>query len=128
MPVTVEQYQDEPIIMASFSGLLDFDTVREMFAISADLIDAIGPPVYRITDWRGISSTFSDMMQIFREAGQGFPGSSTDPRLHPVMVGRTEWSRLTRDAMLQEQFGGIDIPIFETVEEALEYVYISMSS
>ena len=123
MTVTVTRLRGQPIIVATVSGRHSLQTMLEVFTRSAELITDSDPFLYRITDFTGVDSTLADVVAMAREARQGLPGSTTDSRFRPVFVGSNAWVKLGHEAMRQPQFGGVVIPIFDTMDAALAYVH-----
>jgi hypothetical protein len=50
------------------------------------------------------------------------PGSVADRRFSVLMVGHDQWTKLFLQFMAQKQFGGMILPCFVTLNQALEYV------
>ncbi len=126
MLVDVYRLEDRPIIIAKFEGESTVEDGLELFRRSDELIGVDETRVYRITDAIDVSTNFGDMMRIIREASRGQPGSTTDPRIHAVFVGRHGWIKLYRDMVKLAQFGGVDMPAFTTVADALKYVELEI--
>jgi hypothetical protein len=128
MPVRVEKLPDEPVLVITYEGHLDVETVKSAFTQSAALAAKIDGAVYRISDVRKGEGDFIDLMQIMAQVRAGIPGSSADPKIKGIFVGTHYMARLYADLMRQEQFGGIQIPFFKTVEEALDYIHVEMQA
>jgi hypothetical protein len=127
--VKVEKVPAEPIIIATLSGDLTPEIVQDMFAQSATLVDEIGGPVYRITDIRLTEISFHDLVLVLADCSHGQPGSPADPRIRGMLVGTThEWSRFFADSLQQEQYGRLNIPIFEELDQAMAYIHEEMAS
>lgn len=122
MSVTVTRIPNEPILVATIEGDVDLSTIQDLFAQSRELMKDMQGHVYRITDTRKAGVTFSELRDIVREAATRTEGSSTDPNVTPVFVGNQQMLRMTSGLMRQQQFGGIQIPIFGSIEEALEHI------
>ncbi len=128
MPVTVEKLADLPVVIAVLEGQVNVPVIQEMYRRSAELCEGIEGPIFRITDVREVTTSFAEMLGVIREASKGTPGSTTDPRFHPVFVGNNQWVRLVRDAMSQPQFGGINMPLFTSREDAMLYIIDQLGS
>jgi hypothetical protein len=115
---------NEPIILATLEGRIDVETMKQVFAQSAALADGMRGRIYRITDVRRVSNaeSFTDIIAIVREAAKGMPGSTTDPRIVPMFVGTHQMAKLAADLLRQQQFGGKQVPMFKSVEDALDFV------
>lgn len=128
MPVKVEQLPGEPIIVLTYEGHMDVETVIQAFAESVKLAEHIDGVVYRISDVRLGEGDFADVMKIITEIRKGIPGSTADPKIRGVFVGGHQMVRLYADILKQEQFGATNIPFFKSMEEALEYIRVDRSS
>lgn len=130
MSIKVFRIPDEAIIIATFTGPVTVHQIREMYAASTGLIapDEQGL-VYRITDFRSISSTPAEALNIYHTANSDMPGSTVDPRIRAILLGDNKWTRLASEMMWDAQ--ALDLPIFETLHDALTHIrflqYRSMS-
>ncbi len=122
MPVTVAQLDDQPIIVATFTGFVDLPTVQAMFRRSAEFKAQLGTPLYRISDVTNVSTSLQELLQIVSEASQNIPGSSMDPEIKGMFVGTNKWVGLFQSTMNDVEFGNISIPAFTSHEDALNYI------
>lgn len=122
MSVTVTRLENEPILIATMSGIMDTEMAKEAFRQSADLMGDADHTFYRITDVREIDANFVEMLSVIKEASTGEPGSSTDPRIKTTFVGTTTWIAFFRNALQNPKFGGKQMAAFPTMEEALASV------
>ena len=123
MPVTVERVPGKPIIIGTLRGHVTVELVKEMFEQSAKLADEIGEHVYRITDVSNVELTFKDLvMALANASSQKQPGSSADPRFTGMLVGSHKWSQMFSESIQQEQYGKMNIPLFEDVDAAMAYI------
>lgn len=130
MPNIYEKLPDEPILIVSTIGALTVYGVVEIFNRSAEIQREIGGTLYRITDNTQMDISAQDFIKIIQMAqvaGTVMPGSSADPNIRAVLVANNRWSLLFREALSQPQFGGVFLPIFETREQALQYVRIQIA-
>ena len=130
MSVQVTKLPNEPIIILTYEGLLDVETVKSAFQQSVELMQNIDGPVYRISDVRAGDADERGFAELFKLIGQlrnGVAGSSADPRIHGVFVGGNQLARLYADFMRQNQFGSRLIPFYQTVDEALEYIHFEIN-
>jgi hypothetical protein len=126
MAVTVEKMADEPIILVTSVGQINVTMMREVYMKIAAILDVVEPPVFRITDARNQETSFADMMGIIKEASKGQPGTTTDPRIRNVFVGRDKFAMLARDAYANTAPDHQAMPVFDTMEQALTYVRLEM--
>jgi hypothetical protein len=126
--VRVEQVGNEPIIHAKITGFVDIEVLLEVYRRTAELRVYMPKYIYRITEVTDVESSFSEMMEVIREAAKRGGSSSTDPTVTVVFVGTIHWVKLFTDALRQGAFGGKVIPIFEKYEDALAYVRSDIAS
>lgn len=122
MPILLERLESEPIIIARCIGRISASDFQAMYADSAALIRDDDLRVWRITDLRDWQTDFNEVLAMARNAASGLPGSTTDPRLSVVMVGRDNWAKLFNDFIRQEQYAGLYLPFFKSMDTALAYV------
>ncbi len=128
MPVKVEKLPDLPVIVLTYEGHMDVDTVKSAFVQSAAIAAEIEGTVYRISDVRQGEGNFADVVNIIKAIGASALGSSADPKIKGVFVGGHQLARMYADFLKQEQFGSTAIPFFQTLEEALEYIRVDLQS
>lgn len=92
----------------------------EVAAACAALIDGDGPH-YRITDFSAFEMTFSGLIQGMSQEKQRIPGSVSDPRLRNIFVGTQDMIALGAHSFKQAQYGGLDVMLFATLDDALDY-------
>lgn len=124
MPVKIEPVPDEPVVVVTFDGHLDVETVRKVFVETAAIFAKFEGDVYRIADIRTAKIGFVDLINIVKAVRGGLPASSIDPRVHGIFVGQNQFARMYADFV--KQMGGTPIPIFATMEDALEYAHLQM--
>ena len=126
MPVKIEPVPDEPIVIVTFEGHVDLETVRNMFVETAVIFAKFEGNVYRIADIRTADTDFVDIIKMIKAIRDGLPASSIDPRMHGIFVGQKQFARMYADFI--KQMGGAPIPIFATMEDALEYAHLQLQS
>lgn len=127
MPATVDRLPGEPIVVVTVTGHLTVEVMREVYRQIAKFADEIEPPIYRITDTRHREASFAEMMSIVKEAGKGMPGTTTDPRIRNVFVGRDKFAMIARDAYRNTNPEKLSMPTFDNMEDALTYVRYEIS-
>ena len=121
MPAEFKRIEGEPIVVAALSGHVVADDMETVYKETQTLLENELSHVYRITDVREADSNFGDMIKILM-ASKNKPGSSSDPRIKVVFVGKNKWVQMARDAFNREQFGAFDTPIFPDMEDAMGYI------
>lgn len=128
MPVDVSALPDKPIVLATLRGQITLSDATHIFQRTHELRQTMPEHIYRITDVREATSTFSEIIQIIRSGASDSPSATNDPTITIVFVGKSQWSKLFIDAMQQHQFGQVSIPLFNTIEEAMQFVEEDMQS
>lgn len=127
MSVSVEKLPNQPIIIAMLEGQVTVPMMTAMFQQSANLMAGMEGPVYRITNVQAsVNTTFGDILHVVKEASKGVPGSTTDPRVKPVFVGSHAMVKLAANMLEQGQFGSVHLPIFKSMDDALDYIYTEL--
>lgn len=128
MPCTFSQIEHEAILIARFT---DYLTLQDFRAWAAELgrrvaaLDAYY--VYHlIVITESADSSFTHIMLQFKEGVRKWNVLRTDAveghHLQGVIVGTHPLAKLSASFASQEQFGGVNLPIFTTEAEALVYV------
>ena len=125
MGYTVNRVNNEPIIsirmLAPLNPIEDLSNLyRETDAITADIQGTI----YRIVDWSEAQLTFdlvNDLLDIQRKnTATTAPRSS---RAKSFYIVASKWDRFNVESLRQPQYGGIEAPMFSTLDEALDAVH-----
>lgn len=123
MPVTVTPYGNDPILMVEFTGTTNAATLQEMYALSDEQLQFIDAPVaWRLIDITTADITFADVIHAFKTLDPDQPGSMHDQRFHTFFSSPHPMARLISDMLAQKQFGGVSVPVFPGLGEALLYV------
>lgn len=122
MTVEVSTLPDKPVVLATLRGQITLDDARYIFQQTHKLRQSMPDHIYRLTDVREATSSFSEIIQIIRSGADDLPSATNDPTITVVFVGKSQWSKLFIDAMRQQQFGQVTIPLFNTLDEALEFI------
>lgn len=128
MPVTINQLENKPIIIAAFEGVVTVDDVIQTFQESAEIMGDDQQSYHRITDVRNATSNFIEMLGVIKEASSGQPGSTTDPRIKTTFVGTTTWIAFFRNALKSPQFGGKSMAAFESMDDALASIQVQLDN
>jgi hypothetical protein len=97
-----------------------------MFMETAVIFAKFEGNVYRIADIRTADTDFVDIVKMIKAIRDGLPASSIDPRMHGIFVGQKQFARMYADFV--KQMGGAPIPIFATMEDALEYAHLQLKT
>jgi hypothetical protein len=123
MALKIHKYPEEHIVVVKFFN--PFDALVDLPAANqatADFIDEVGAPVFRIEDVTHTKLEFGDVVAGASEATRSNqPGALSDERVFAAMAGTTEMAELASSAMGQEQYGSVQVPFFASVDEAIAY-------
>jgi hypothetical protein len=123
MPVQVSQLPNEHILLCVYSDPLDVGDLRQIETQSVTLAAAWEGPVFRIGDIRNLNISFGDLVVTLADASKsGNPGSLADPKFKDiVVVVPGTLAALGALSMGQKQYGAVNIPMFESLDEALAH-------
>lgn len=126
MPVTVERVPKQPVVIAKLTGHLTVQDVLQMYNDSAQLLADVSANdhKYRITDVGRMESSFAEMVAILAEARKHSSFRTTDPNITAILVGENnEWVKLVRESLKQPQYGGVDLALVGSREEAWDLIH-----
>lgn len=122
MPYTIDVI-DDGIVLVDYLNPFDFvEDIRAAQREVAALADQANGTLYRIIDAHHIEITFSDLVFALNEKARDTPGSIRDPRIRTVIIGTHELVKLKAESLKQEQYGSLNMPFFESLEEARAYI------
>ena len=125
MPITVERYQDQPIIIATITEPIDGDRdFLDMFARILGIRDTIQgyPKYYTIIDMTRFAPSFSEFFFALVEARKASQKRRPEFPNEIHLVGSGELFRLASNALGQVQYGGYTAPLHANIDEALNAV------
>ncbi|MEL6403578.1 MAG: hypothetical protein AAFR81_04380 [Chloroflexota bacterium] len=122
MAFTIEQIEDKPIFVATFSE--PHNSSQDSAGINEAMLPKLEEfegTVYYIPDMRQVDVNFGDMVAGLQQAfASGVDTIYTNPRTKILTVGTQDLVRLAAEAVkTQEQYKKIPIDLFTTVEEAI---------
>lgn len=122
MPVTVEPYGKDPILLVTFTDEMTLETVSEMYHQSAALVETFNAErTWRIIDMMQTKPSFADIVNIVKNVHPEQPGSFSDPRIHTVFAGLHPMANLLRDLLAKDANGHADIMVYPGFGEALMF-------
>ena len=123
MPATVTRLPNEPIVVVKITPPADPQKeVGEVTQAIAEMFEGKEGPIYRINDFTDANLSFPVLVTGLALETQGLPGSFSDPRVKMVFVGTSDMVELGAKSMRQEQYGGLDILLFATLDDALAHI------
>jgi hypothetical protein len=123
MPIKVEFIEDAPITVYHYPEKLESDqelrdAVAEATNHNRDLPD---PVIWIIHNTTKLTIDFGTLIIALSTLTRGGPEGFDDPRLRVAAVSKSELIKLAARSASQRQYGGWQVSIFETYEEALAY-------
>ena len=123
MSFTVEKLANDPVIVQTFNE--DYDLANEIKLSNAkmfDTLDAVTEEKVYLVDVFKFDISFEDIVKGANIVARGERPLWHHPKLKQiVLVTEDATLRLAAEGMESSVFGGLKIPVFATVEEALVY-------
>jgi len=124
MSFTVEKYANEPIILQTFKA--DYDLRGEISLsnrASKEAIEASPEDRVYLIDLFEFQISFEEIVQGASIVARGEEPLWHHPKIiQVIIVTADEVLRMAAQGMSAAVFGGLKIPVFGTLEEALSYV------
>jgi hypothetical protein len=124
MPFTIEKLPDEPIVFVTMSNPFDVKQDVPQFAHQLQAIfDAEPGPLWDVTDVRGLSVDFSDMVRGMSMVTRGELAVLRHPKVRRfAIVASNNLILIAAKALGQQQYGAIPVTICESLDEAFAVV------
>jgi hypothetical protein len=124
MPFTIEKLANEPIVFVTISNPFEVKHDVPLFAHQLQAVfDAEDGPLWDVTDVRGLSIDFSDMVSGMAMMTRGELGVLRDPKLRRfAILVSNNLIMIAAKGLGQAQYGAIPMLICETLDEAFERV------
>lgn len=125
MTVTVNKLPDEPVILISCQEPVDWS--KEFHAALEELVrlrDSLEgcPKYYAIIDVTAVTMGFSDVVLALGEAHEASKKHRQDMPVSLSLVGSGGLMELASKAMGQQQYGKYHMPLYTSLDKALEIV------
>lgn len=123
MPAFAEKLPNEPIIILAVSDPSDklADEMKAAYVDIARWAVEIDGPYIRITDATGLNITFGEFVKVLSAASTSGPGSASDPNATTLLVATDDLVKFAAEALAQEQYGNLNIGLFESRDDALAH-------
>lgn len=122
MPYKVERLPNEPIIVVTWQSPTDPGEDADKMCEEVDAcIKPDETKVYCINDFREVKINFSALVSGMAVQRQNRPGAAGDPRIRSIMIGSGTLWDLASKAAKQLQYGGLDMPLFATLDDAIAH-------
>jgi hypothetical protein len=120
MGYTIEMLGDVPIVVIT-AHQYTAENHRPASEAVHKLTQHLPAPIYRISDCTRTVFQWHEMQQALVFHSKGKPGSMSDPRMIPIIVGARHLSAVMADTFRHEAFGGITLYRFNTLHDALSF-------
>ena len=87
MAISVQQINNESIILCEFEGNVDKQSVVDIYSRSLELATTIPGPIYRIFDLSQVTSDHEDVLTMIADVARDVAGAGVYPELAAVFVG-----------------------------------------
>jgi hypothetical protein len=123
MPIIVNKLPGESIIINTYSGKITAKDIEAAIPDFSAVADGLEPPIYRITDGSESQVSFPDLVMIMPKVTlENNPLSLRDKRfIDLVIVPEKGFARLGAESLRQMHYGGANVRIFDTLEDAIAY-------
>ena len=130
MSFTVEKHPDLPAVIITMYEDFDFAAELDAFGQKVQaLLDTLDEPVYSISDSTRMRNTFGEMVSSLAAVTRG---NFVSLLKHPMVVGmmvvdNRDLTRLAVNALGQAQYGGFNLSVYASVDEALAAVQTAVA-
>ena len=123
MPASVTRVPNEPIVIVTITPPPDpaHEVSKVAHTIATMFREETGP-IYRVNDFTAVNLSFGELVVGLGLEAKGDPGTFTDPRIKTIFVGTSDMVELGAKSARQEHYGGLDILLFATLEDALAHI------
>jgi len=124
MPFELRHIEGEPIVVVECLAPFDFTVdIQESNKAVADLLESgeMEAPLFRVVNFHELEMTFGDLVESLAAKTRDAEGSVQDERIRTVMVGTHDLVRVKSRSLRQTQYGGVDVPVFDHLEMAVDF-------
>jgi hypothetical protein len=122
----VGKLPNKPLVVVANKGKLTDDDASTIYKRIEAIASMHEGAIFRITDAQKLEASLPNIVKLIKAASQA-PDTSTDKRIQNVFVGDEQFAILVGEALTQDQFEHIEIPVFPTLEEAYDYINTQLS-
>lgn len=124
MSYTVKVLPEGPVLL--FQAHTDFNPKTETDPSSQDVLatlNTIDQPVFHILDWTHFTPDFADLSQGAAASAFGENAAFHHEMVKEIIfVTQNPMMRMVAENMQTEVYGNLSVRVFETMEEAMDYV------
>lgn len=121
---TIKKYLEEPIVEFSVDEEFRvYDHLPSSIEEANQLLDTLEEPVYYVVDATNLQLDFGSAVAALAMLVKGELALFKHSRIHKIIVvGTGALLELSAKALGQEQYGGLTVYFFPTIDEALEAI------
>ncbi|MEL6150525.1 MAG: hypothetical protein AAGK74_12585 [Chloroflexota bacterium] len=119
--------EGENIIVVNNNQTLTAELVEENRATVREIMETMKGKVVLIINFTEATITFEDVLGILRGYAEG-KRKDINQRAFSIFVGTDTFVDMIRNAIRNPQFGNVEIPYFQTMEQALEVARIYLET
>ncbi len=119
MSSTIERLSGEPIMVVKHHGYLRAENLETFRVTAAQIAAEATVPLIWIIDVSDTETDFAQIMKMVIHESRGEAGTASNAPGRVILVGSHQLTRLFQNAMSQPQFGGLDIPMLPSLNDAL---------
>ncbi len=121
---TLEQLPGEPIIVLTmYESFSAADDLPEVLDRLREMLDSAEEPIYFINETLQLKVSLSDIINAASLIARGEGAIYHHPNMKEVLVVTDKkLIGLSAEGLRSDLFGNVPISVFETLEEALDYV------
>src|SRR5579871_3447971 len=124
MPIIAGAHHDG-IFVWNFDGAITAEDFHDWFLESARVtLESPEMRIYHVMDVRTGITDFGAVLSQMRDAGTQPPDFFAPRRVIFLFVGNNAMAKLATNLSRQQQFGGFEMPIFHTMEDAEAFIRI----
>jgi hypothetical protein len=118
--------QDGAVFIWTFTEQIDSETFLRWFTeMRAASFDSPLLSIYHVIDVREAHTDFGAIMTQMRHVGEQPPDVVYKGRnVRALIVGMDAMARLASDLAKLPQFGGFTMPVFRTLDDALDFIRV----
>ncbi len=121
MPISIETLPDEPVVLVKFSNPMDIrQEIPSFVEALREVFDASPEPLIDITDATGLKVSFGDIVAGMAMLTRGEMAVLRHPHAAAyIVIADSDLIRMAGNALTQGQYGGLNIKVVRTLDEAL---------
>jgi hypothetical protein len=122
-PFDIEKVPDLPVLKISLHPTYRAREDQKAATVAVnEIMDHVDEKVFLLYDMSDLKVDWGDMIMGMADARDAYKNGGHRNYRETVIVVRNTMLKLGLKALGQQQYGGMQITVFETVDEALAYV------